>query len=203
AQVVDANLRQARKELATDPDSALDLLRATLSRVNEHPDLSEATRNALLSRLETGLRDVSLRGKGIKQQKAERVANLTTIQKIEDDESKRRTFQDRIEAQFRVYTTLMTLARIEEKTKHDLIYALESMAADARLKGLPVPVAAKAAYDQTLAGYNLRKQQDLKRLREERFLAGYFEVEKSHVPFPDEPGIYFPPLATWKAIRDM
>ena len=25
-------------------------------------------------------------------------------------------------------------------------------------------------------------------------------IEKSHMPYPDEPGIYFPPLPTWKAI---
>ncbi|MBI3410031.1 MAG: VWA domain-containing protein [Planctomycetes bacterium] len=203
SQIVDANLRQARKELSNDPDGALELLRVTLSRVTDHPDLSERVRGALLSRLETGLREASIQGRNIKQRKAEQTSIIVAIQEETNKEAQRRTFEQRVEAQFRVYKSLMWLARVEEKTKHDLIYALEGMAADARLKNQPIPVVAKAAYDQTLAGYNLRKQQDLKRLREERFLAVYLEVEKSHVPYPDEPGIYFPPLATWKAIRDI
>ena len=39
-----------------------------------------------------------------------------------------------------------------------------------------------------LAAHNLREVQELRRVREERFLATLLQVEKSHVPFPDEPG---------------
>jgi tetratricopeptide (TPR) repeat protein len=53
-----------------------------------------------------------------------------------------------------------------------------------------------AGYQIALSGYHLREVQELKRLREERFLATLLEVERSHVPFPDEPPVEFPSAAT-------
>src|SRR5262249_40726090 len=47
---------------------------------------------------------------------------------------------------------------------------------------------------------NLREMQELRRIREERFLATLLQVEKSHVPFPDEPPIQFPPAAIWREL---
>ncbi len=44
---------------------------------------------------------------------------------------------------------------------------------------------------------------ELRRRRQEGFLSVMLSIEKSHVPFADEPGIYFPPLATWKAIEKL
>src|SRR5205085_9140405 len=40
-------------------------------------------------------------------------------------------------------------------------------------------------------------------LKDQRFMEVMLSVEKSHVPFSDEPPIYFPPLRTWKAITDL
>ncbi len=202
-QAVEGNLRQARAELASDPDAALELLRSTLLRVRDHPDLGDRVRDALLSRLQTALREVTSQGKAIKLRKQQDLLNIDKVKKERAELEQRQTLEDRTEAQFRVFKNLMTVARVEEKTKHEVIYGLEAMAADLRLKGQPVPTALKATYDQVLAGYHLYKNQELKRLREERFLSVMLDVEKSHVPFPDEPAIHFPPLATWEAIRKL
>jgi len=198
---VNVNLRQARADLLVDPDAALELLRGTLLRVRDHPDLSDRVRDALLSRLQAALRDVSSTGAAIKLRKRDQDAIIEMAKRERTADEQRRSLEERIEAQYRVFKNLMELARVEEKAKHEVIYGLEAMAADLRLKGERVPVNLKAAYDQTLASYHLHKNAELKRLREERFLSVMLEVEKSHVPFPDEPGIYFPPLATWDAIR--
>src|SRR5262249_19634555 len=47
---------------------------------------------------------------------------------------------------------------------------------------------------------NLTAIQELRRVREERFLLTMMQVERSHVPFPDEPPIQFPPAATWREL---
>src|SRR5262249_3559431 len=70
-------------------------------------------------------------------------------------------------------------------------------------QGLPVPVAVTASYFVGLNAFNLHEVQELRRIREERFLAVLLSVERSHVPFPDEPPVEFPAPATWKALADL
>src|SRR5260370_35843123 len=72
--------------------------------------------------------------------------------------------------------------------------------AEARQKGMPVPMATKAMYDIALAAYPLQKHNSLIRQREEKWLSILMQVEKSHIPYADEPPMNFPPLAPWKAI---
>ena len=79
-------------------------------------------------------------------------------------------------------------------------------------EGRPVPPAVVAAYQVGLSGYHLRELRELKRQREERWLAVMLEVERSHIPFPDEPPVEFPSPAIirkitgynrgWKGYRD-
>src|SRR5439155_14620455 len=47
---------------------------------------------------------------------------------------------------------------------------------------------------------NLREVQELVRIRRDRFLLTLMQVERSHIPFPDEPPIQFPPTATWREL---
>ena len=51
-QMVEQNLRTARKLLPTEPDEARELLRNTLLRVSDHPDLGEKIRSDLVNRLQ-------------------------------------------------------------------------------------------------------------------------------------------------------
>ncbi len=65
-----------------------------------------------------------------------------------------------------------------------------------------MPTAVTAGYYVGLTGYHLREEQELRRIRKERWLAVLLEVERSHIPFPDEPPVEFPPAATWRALSD-
>ena len=60
-----------------------------------------------------------------------------------------------------------------------------------------LPPATQVAYYQTLASYNLQVQDDLRPERERNFLAIMLEVEKAHIPLPDEP-----PTAEERALYD-
>jgi len=200
-QMIEANLRQARRNLDSDPEAALDLLRNTLLQLRDHPDLGDRVRGILMSRLQTALRDVAVQGRTIKLRREQERLTLTQVKKNRDEERRKQTLEEQSEAQYRIYKGLMNQARVEEKTRNDVLNGLVALQADARMKGQAVPVPTQAAYDQVLADYHLRQNTELRRRREEGFLATLLSVEKSHVPFPDEPGIYFPPLSTWEAIR--
>src|SRR5262249_34988781 len=160
-----------------------------------HPDLGDRVRDGLLSLLQKELRDTSISGKNIKLAKEERLRVINQVKVESEREQQLRTAYERIEAQFQVFKSLMGVARIEEKTKQEVIQGMRAMDAEARLKGGPgVPQATQVLYRQALVNYHIRKNLDLRVLREERFIAVLLEIEKSHVPFPDEPPIHFPPL---------
>ena len=115
-------------------------------------------------------------------------------------EQERKTFIERAESQYRVYKDLMRVAKFEERTKMAIIEAMVALQVEARSKGMEVPVSAKAAYDISLAAFPVHQYQNLVRMRQDRWMAAMLSVEKSHMPYPDEPRINFPPLATWKAL---
>ena len=122
------------------------------------------------------------------------------VQKNQELERERLTIENRAEAQFRIYKNLMNLARLEEHAKIEVLRGLEEMTFEARRQGRAEPLAAIAAYNQVSAAFSLQRARDLNQLKERRFLEVYLSVERSAVPFSDEPGIYFPPLKTWQAI---
>ncbi|MBV9121268.1 MAG: hypothetical protein JOZ39_11220, partial [Chloroflexi bacterium] len=75
------------------------------------------------------------------------------------------------------------------------------MEREAKIKGDRVPQAALAAYQITQSSYMINHVAEMTRKRQQGFLSVMLSIEKSHIPYADEPGIYFPPLATWRAIR--
>jgi tetratricopeptide (TPR) repeat protein len=195
AQSVDDALREARRLLPTDPEGARDLLKRVLGTVRDNPDISETSRGSLLSRLETTLRNVDIEGARITRDQAERLRLQAVATERLQLEAARTAVDDRTRARMRVFHNLMDQGRFEEAYKQAL-----GIIQDNINQGLPVPVAATAAYDIGLTATNLREVQELRRIREERYLLTMLQVEKSHVPFPDEPPVQFPPAATWREI---
>src|SRR3954465_13410400 len=54
----------------------------------------------------------------------------------------------------------------------------------------------------SLNAANLREFDELRRIKEDRYLLTMLQVERSHVPFPDEPPVAFPPAATWRELTN-
>ena len=196
---VDDLIRQAQRRLRDDPDGTLEALRAMLNRVKDHPDLGGQVRDKLASRLQSAYGNAAKEVQVIKLRKQDEGKTASVVQANLTAEQERKTFVDRVESQFRVYKGLMNLGRFEEKTKAAILESMVKIQDEARLKGMPVPRATKAMYDIVLADYPLQRVQSLIRQREDKVLAVLMQVEKSHIPYPDEPGIYFPPLKMWKA----
>jgi hypothetical protein len=197
-QSIEEAQRQARRLLPVDPDAAYDLLKRAYASVRDNPDLSERVRQILDSRLQSALRSTQVQGVRIRQDREEQLRLLADSRRRFDLEQARLLEEERIRARMRTFDSLMAQARYEEAYLHAL-----GMQQDAISSGRGVPPAVTAGYYIGLTANNLSQIQELKRVREERFLLTMMQVERSHVPFPDEPPIQFPPAATWIKITQL
>ncbi len=201
AQAAAAAMQMVRKDIAADPDGVLEVLRGLYARIKDDPDLGERTRNNLLARLDATLRDSAGLARALKLRKQAQAQTVATIKSELDRRQQRQTFTERLEAQFGAFRSLMNEARFETVAMNALLKGVVDLERDARIKGNAVPQTSQALHTITQAAYQINHLDDLRRRRQEGFLSVLLSVEKSHVPYSDEPGIYFPPLATWKAIE--
>src|SRR5262249_39148453 len=197
-QIISDTIRGAERTLRSDPDTAHDQLKRALDGVLNNPDLSERARQELARRLEASLRSVDTQGIRIKQDLAEQAARIAHWREMVTTQATQEAIETRIAERMRVFHNYMNLAR------EDLAQAqAQAIRSDLINAGIPVPPAVDAGYIVGQQGNNLRELRELRRLREDRFLLAMMQVERSHVPFPDEPPIEYPPAATWKAITKL
>jgi hypothetical protein len=197
-ELVDDALRQSRRMLSTDPEGSRDLLKRTLDNLHDNPDLTSRVRQSLESRVASSLRSVEFEGRKILedlQAKREVVAKAEARYKLDEN---LQANQELTRARMQVFRNLMNQARYE-----DAYLQAFAMRQDAINRGLPVPPAVIAAFMQGLAKHNLTEERELVLLRQRRYLQVMLEVEKSHVPFPDEPPVRFPPAAVWKKLTEL
>src|SRR5262249_14384905 len=97
---------------------------------------------------------------------------------------------DRLRERLRVFRNLMDQAR--ELRAYELVEGDGGIRDDLVRNGLPVPPAVTAAGQIALSAFHPRELRELRRVRQERWLATMLEVERSAVPFPDEPPVEYP-----------
>jgi hypothetical protein len=195
SQIVDDAERQARRILPTDPDGATELLKRTLSTVRDHPDLSRETQQLLGNRLEGVLRFVETNGARIKRAQEEQLRIQAQLANTRDLAQARAAADELTQARMRAFAELMREARFEEAYKQALAISQDQIS-----KGLPVPVAATAGYFTGLAAKHYSEVRELVRIRQDRVLQTLMQVERSHIPFPDEPPVQYPPASVWRAL---
>jgi len=198
AAMVDDVVRQSMRALPRDPDAARDYLKRTLEAVRTDQELSNTTRERLSRRLEANLADVEIRGERIKEQQSRDLAMRIQADKIKQAVTQVEAMENRIRERMRVFHNLMNQGREDEAYRQ-----AQDIRQDLINQGSPVPESVVAAYMTGEVGYNLREIRELRRVREERLLLAQLGVERSHIPFPDEPPIQFPPTSTWKALTDL
>jgi tetratricopeptide (TPR) repeat protein len=197
-QVVDDAIRQANRMVQTRPDDAHEFLKRTLDSVSTNPDISNDVRASLSNRLARAIQNVDITGAVVKRDQEEALRLMANANARTALVAQERMEQDVIKARMRVYHNLMDQAREQAAYRQ-----AQSIRKDLIDQGLTVPPAVTAGYAVALAGYHLREEQELRRIRQERWLATLLEVERSHIPFPDEPPVEYPPAATWKALSEM
>jgi len=105
-------IRDSKKTLAINPDAAVQMLKETLIRVADHPDLSDTLKAALVSRLEGAIRETTIEARTAVLRNEEREKLITVELKEKEAASARKTMEERIEAQFRVFKSLMNVGRM-------------------------------------------------------------------------------------------
>jgi hypothetical protein len=195
AQQVEEAIRQADRLLRTDPNGAMEILRRNLENARTNPDLSDAAKAALEGRLDRALRQNETEGRRLSQQINQQLQILAQEQERRKLLQIQLTQEDRIRERLRQYHVLMDQAREEEAAQR-----ANELRQDLVNQGQPVPPAVNAAYYSALFASNIRELQELRRVRQERFMLTLMQVERSHIPFPDEPPVQFPPAATWRAL---
>jgi tetratricopeptide (TPR) repeat protein len=213
AQAVEMDLKQAQAELRADPEAAYDRVRSALLRVRDFPVIGDAARDKLLKKLQAALRDVSLKGAVYRQQREEQAAAVAAALAAKDQAALRQTEEERFEARFKAYRNLMNEARYDilqrQAAVEQILKGMLQMQEAAKVKGVPVAAATQALYFQAQAAFNYQVQDDLRPERERNFLAIFLEVEKAHIPLPDEPPIHFmtrlpasQQVKAWKILSD-
>ncbi|HKB04474.1 MAG TPA: vWA domain-containing protein [Gemmataceae bacterium] len=193
---VEETLARARALLNSgDPRTARDLLVAQRDTIRVSGDIGERTRTQLLNRIEVLLQTVAEQGDRMVRARAEENERIqrARAQRIAADQAMAR--EERIRERIRSFGILMNQARYEDAYREALVMENELMAAG---YGAPGATFAVARIGQAASNYH--DFRELVRLREDRFLLAMMEVEKSHMPFPDEPSVHFPPAKVWREL---
>jgi hypothetical protein len=181
-----------------DPKGAKDLVLAQRESIRSNPDIGDALRTKLLTSMDNLLTEIGQRGESLIRKKAEESERLARAQAklmiadtLEDRENRTR---NRIKA----FTNLMSQARFEDAYREALV-----MNQEFQNEGRPIPIESQAVYQLGQAATNLREMRELIRIREDRFMLTMMQVEKSHIPYPDEPPVHFPPSKVWRDLQDL
>jgi tetratricopeptide (TPR) repeat protein len=196
---VQETLVRARELMRSgDPKAAKDLVLAQRDSIRGNPDIGEALRTQLLNRMELLLTDIGQRGETVVRARAEENERIARARARLQAEETREAREERIRDRVKALTGLMALARHEDAYREALVMMQEAVT-----EGRTVPIETQATYQMGQAATNLREMRELTRIREDRFLLTMMQVEKSHIPYPDEPPVHFPPSRVWRDLLDL
>ena len=181
---------------SADPESGLITLKQTLGAVKSAIDIAPEDRQKMQKQLESELgQQQNL--KEVKQQNLVRA-----LERQAQEESRRRLAEqatldeERLENLIERVRTLM----LEGRHGRDTSYAEAQEVADVAINLRPGEGSSNAARFDAEAAQQLNRAYRLRARRADELLEVFHQVELSHIPFPDEPPIRFPPAEVWKAL---
>ncbi len=190
SQVVEAS--RATREL----DSALDALRQTMNSVRSATDINPEDRAKMMKQLENELLATENRRDRMSQEqtrKQEHLAQLESQQRLQEtallEEERLENLIDRVRA-------LMLAGRHGDSAAFGEAQAVADVAVNMR----PGEGTSAAARFDSEAAEQLDRSRRLRARRADQFLETLHQVELSHIPFPDEPPVRYPPAEVWQAL---
>lgn len=193
--LVDSTIRRSRQQLRTDPDQAYLDLKRQRDEILAYGGIGDDARTRLASDITSVMDEIFRKGTEIKRQAAvEREQIARTRQRLNEFD-RQQADGDRVKARIDAFKQLMQQARFELAYQEAQILIQERIA-----KGQSVPPTAVASYIIGQQATQLREWRELVRIREDRFLLSMMQTEKSHIPYPDEPPVHFPPAAVWREL---
>ena len=195
---VSRSIETARGLRSSEPSLAISLLKESLETVRSTTDIEPNGRRDLLRRIESALEQTESAKEQLqlarsqaeeRQSVQESQRRLITSLELEDETLE--TLIDQVRG-------LMDEARHGNDNAYEEAEAVGRVATDLRPGNGP---ATAAVFTAESAG-QLNKAYRLRSLRADRFLETLHQVELSHVPFPDEPPVRWPPADVWRALTE-
>lgn len=179
-----------------EPEIAIDELKRIRTSVQSALDINPEDRARMLKQLEGELlattnRQGQLRQARDRQQQAlaQKEAQERLAEQMMIDEDRLANLIDRVRS-------LMSQGRHGD----DAAYGEAQAVADVAINLRPGERTSAAARFSAEAAEQLNRAFRQRALRADKFLETLYQVEQSHVPFPDEPPILWPSAADWQAI---
>jgi uncharacterized membrane protein YgcG len=205
-----ADLAEARRLQSTEPQTAIDLLKLTVERIEAEQDVPESDRNVLRRQVETQMRLAARQKEKLTLETAERQsreAQAAEQRRLNTVLEQRAATLDQLMEQFQ---NLMAEQRYREAlatTRRALIVSPGPRWPTGPASGVgksrsftlePELIDANIASYQAQSLANLAEAYDMREYRRHRALLTWLEVDKSHVPFPDEPAVNYPDASWWE-----
>lgn len=192
-----ANAVEAARR-STEPEQAIDELKRTLNAVKSASDIAPEDRNGLLKRLESELQALQNRSEKLQQQQARRQVALAA------EEAQNRITDQLLLEEEKLANLIDRVRALMEDGRHgdDPAFGEAAEVAQVAIDLRPDSGVSSAARFGAIAAQQLTRSFRLRTLRANEFLETLHQVELSHVPFPDEPPIRFPPAEVWKSLSE-
>ena len=189
---VQNTIRESRARVAQEPERAIQELKLQHDRVRDVPELDADVRAQLQSQLEAALREASRRKQELD------VARQRAMQ-LEAQAKERQLVARRLTRQQMKASELMDrFSSLMDEAKYK---AAEEVAIEAQkiLPDTAEPVA--ATLNSRTVGY-LADALALRVARQRGVVDTLYQVERSHIPFPDEPPIVYPDAEVWRRLTE-
>jgi len=178
------------------PEYSISLLKDTLETIRASTDISPDVRQQLESRVVNAISGVQNR-----QQISQQIQRQQAVQRAVRQTQEANLREEAIEEE-RLAILIDTVRGLLERGRHGDPNGFEDGESVSRtaLTLRPGNGPATQALVMSEALGQLSKAYNLVNLRHDRFLEVLYQVELSHVPFPDEPPIQYPPADVWRAL---
>jgi hypothetical protein len=191
-----AAIEEAKASSFDQPEFSVSLLKDTLETIRAEKNMNPAAKAELERRVQNAIAAVQAQ----RERNIERQKQIALEQAVKEAERKMLTQADLEEG--RLETLIDQVRGLLERARHGDQDGYEDAEQVSRtaIEMKPGNGAAAAALVLSEASGQLDKARRLIELRHDRFLATLYQVELSHVPFPDEPPIQYPPADVWRAL---
>ncbi|HEV3299687.1 MAG TPA: hypothetical protein VG055_08590 [Planctomycetaceae bacterium] len=195
---VTSAIAEARRSGASDPDSAIALLKREHGIVTTASDIEPQLRDELSRRLLNTIQEL----RSIKEH--QQISRLNNAERAAQVEARRKSLEQMSLQENRLTELIDQVRALLVQAVHGDDNAYEQAEAVAReaINLRPGNGPSTQALVNSEAGGQLNKAYRLRNLRADRFLEALYLVELAHVPFPDEPPIQWPNAQVWRALTE-
>jgi hypothetical protein len=184
-------VNRARGKMGADPEGATQDLKLTREHVMQAPQLNPEVRDQLRNVIDAALREAARRTVEIeqrRQQQNENQAKAKEMQLLADNMDRK---EQKLRQLLERFNSLMDEGRYR--------MAEEAAAAEALALAPNEPTAIAATLAARTTGY-YQDQMQLRVMAQKGFVDAMYQVDKSHVPMPDEPPIVYPAAEVWREL---